>query len=155
MGGFPFQHVLVLALLFLMEAGFIHAALAAPPAVDPCKLVTASEVALVIGKVKGAPRVETGGESVKCIYELVDGMDELEIWVAGDYALESFRKDAKKPIAVKGLGDEAFIDRGKVDIPMVQLYIKKGSTMLMLILGECPGDEEKLKAIGRKALGRL
>lgn len=142
----------LLAVTVLTCAMLVHAA---PPAVDPWKLLTPAEVEQVLGKLAVAPRAETIGNSVRCIYEFANGMEELEIWAAGDYSLESFRKDAKKPVTVKGLGDEAFIDRGKIDMPMVQLYVKKGTNILMLIVGEFPGDEEKLKTLAKKAVSRF
>lgn len=37
----------------------------------------------------------------------------------------------------------------------VDLYIKKGTPLVKLSLRETIGDEEKLKTLGRKAVGRF
>lgn len=55
---------------------------------------------------------------------------------------------------VTGLGQEAFITRNK-DIPSIELYLKKGNVTLEVTMKESPGDEDKVKAIAKKALGRL
>jgi hypothetical protein len=65
------------------------------------------------------------------------------------------RKDAKKAVSVKGLGDDAFTDHGAPSLDSVDLYIKKGTVMVKLSLRETAGDEEKLRVLGRKAVGRF
>jgi len=128
---------------------------AAPPAIDPCTLVTPAEVEQVIGKLKGAPTSETLGDGVRCGYNFADENNELEIWASGGSWSKLLHKDAKQPVMVKGLGDEAFMDRGKSDPEAVDLYIRKGATLIVLMTRKAPGDEEKLKTLGKKAVGRL
>jgi len=128
---------------------------AAPPTIDPCALVTPAEVEQVLGKLKGAPTSETLGDGVRCSYNFADENNELEIWASGGSWSKLLHKDAKQPVMVKGLGDEAFMDRGKNDPEAVDLYIRKGATLIVLMTRKAPGDEEKLKALGKKAVGRL
>ncbi len=129
--------------------------LAAPPAVDPCKLVTPAEVEQVIGKLKGAPTRETLGHGVRCAYDFADEKNEFEIWATEESWSKVLHKDAKKPVMVRGLGDEAFMDRGKVDPEDVDLYIRKGALLILLMTRQHPGDEDKLKTLGKKAVGRF
>ena len=130
-------------------------AMAAPPAVDPCKLLTPAEVEQVVGKLKGAPASETLGHGVRCGYDFADEKNEFEIWTSAASWSKALHKDAKQPVMASGLGDEAFMDRGKVDPEDVDLYIRKGTTLIVLMTRKGPGDEEKLKTLGRKAVGRL
>ena len=128
---------------------------AAPPAVDPCKLLTPAEVEQVIGKLKGAPTSETLGDGVRCGYDFADEKNEFEIWASEESWSKVLHKDAKHPVMVRGLGEEAFMDRGKVDPEDVDLYIRKGATLIILMTRRNPGDEEKLKTLGKKAVARL
>lgn len=127
--------------------------LAAPP--GPCSLLTTAEVEQVIGKLKGVPRTESMGDSVQCIYEFANGKSELETWVGTADSLAPARKRAKQPVPVNGLGDEAIFDRGRIDASTADLHIRKGKVVVMLMLSDTPGDEEKLKTLGRKAVGRF
>lgn len=76
----------------------------------------------------------------------------MEVWVFPADGIERGRKQAKKPIAVKGVGDEAFIDRGTLGLDYVNLFIRKGSTTVEFSLKETAGDEERAKTLGKKAL---
>lgn len=152
---YPYQGVIVLTLISFMGAGSITGVTAAPPAIDPCKLITTVEVEQVVGKLKGAPAGESIGNAVTCNYEFVNTKDAFEIWASGNYAFATMRKDAKNAVSVKGLGDDAFMDRGALGLDYVDLYIKKGTALVKLSLRETTGDEEKLKALGHKAVGRF
>lgn len=68
--------------------------------------------------------------------------------------LERARKSIKTLSPVTGLGQEAFITRNK-DIPYIELYLKNGNITLEVTIKESPGDEERAKAIAKKALTRL
>ncbi len=127
--------------------------LAGPP--DPCSLLTTAEVEQVVGKLKRVPSSETLGHGVRCGYDFADEQNEFEIWTSGASWSNALHKDAKQPVMVSGLGDEAFMDRGKVDPESVDLYIRKGATLIVLMTRKSPGDEEKLKTLGKKAVGRL
>lgn len=150
-----FTRMIVLTTVALFGASFMSATLAAPPAIDPCTLLTTAEVEQVVGKLKRAATGESIGNAVTCNYQFANDKDEFEIWASGDYAFATMRKDAKKAVSVKGLGDDAFMDRGAHGLDYVDLYIKKGTTLVKLSLRESAGDEEKLKALGRKAVGRF
>jgi hypothetical protein len=127
--------------------------LAAPP--EPCSVLTTAEVEQVIGELKGAPKADKEGAASWCNYGLANGKDAMEVWVLPPDAIERARKKAKKPVAVKGLGDDAMMDRGAFGLDYVDLYIKKGGTTVKLSLKETAGDEDKLKALGQKAVGRF
>lgn len=122
---------------------------------NPCSLLTMAEVEQVVGKLKGAPTSETLGHGVRCGYDFADEKNEFEIWTSGASWSKALHKDAKQPVMVSGLGDEAFMDRGKVEPEDVDLYIRKGATLIVLMTRKSPGDEEKLKTLGKKAVGRL
>ena len=127
--------------------------LAGPP--DPCLLLTTAEVEQVVGKLKSVPSSETLGHGVRCGYDFANEQNEFEIWTSEASWSNALHKDAKQPVMVSGLGDEAFMDRGKVDPESVDLYIRKGATLIVLMTRKSPGDEEKLKTLGKKAVGRL
>ncbi len=127
--------------------------LAGPP--DPCSLLTTAEVEQVVGKLKSVPSSETLGHGVRCGYDFANEQNEFEIWTSEASWSNALHKDAKQPVMVSGLGDEAFMDRGKVDPESVDLYIRKGATLIVLMTRKSPGDEEKLKTLGKKAVGRL
>lgn len=128
-------------------------AMAAPPAVDPCTVVTVTELEQVIGKLKGAPTKE--GEGGVCNYEFANGKDEFSVAVFPPGGFEFERKRSKKPIPIKGLGDDAFLDRGMHDIPYANLYVKKKTATVELSIKETAGDEDKLKTLAQKAVGRF
>jgi len=129
--------------------------LAASPAVDPCTILTKAEVEQVIGKLKGAPRGDSEGAARWCNYEFADGKDAFEVWVFPADGIERGRKQAKKPVAVKGLGDDAFLNRGMHGLDYLDLFIKKGAVTVKLSLKESAGDEDKVKALAQKAIARF
>ena len=129
--------------------------LAEPPAVDPCQVMTIAEIEQVIGKVKGKPTGDKEGDAAWCNYEFANGKNAMEVWVFPADAINRGRKVSKNPVAVKGLGDDAFMDRGMHGLDYVNLFIKKGTVTVKLSLKETAGDEDKLKALARTALNRF
>ncbi|MEP7153856.1 MAG: hypothetical protein ABI856_19295 [Nitrospira sp.] len=129
--------------------------IAAPPNVEPCSLLTTFEVEQVVGPLKGKPTGDKEGDATWCNYEFANGKDLMEVWVFPADAINRGRKVSKKPVAVKGLGDDAFMDRGMHGIDYVNLFIKKGAVTVKLSLKETAGDEQKLKSLAQKALGRF
>lgn len=127
--------------------------LAAPP--EPCSLLTAAEIEQVVGKLKETPRVENLGDTAQCIYEFANATSELDIWLGTADSLAPARKRAKQPVAVNGIGDEALLDRGRIDASTAELHIRKGKQVLLLMLSDTPGDEAKLKALAQKPVGRF
>jgi hypothetical protein len=128
---------------------------AAPPTVDPCKVLATAEIEHTIGKLKGTPKADKEGEVAWCDYQFANGKDAMEVWVFPADGLDRAKKKAKNQTAIRGLGDEAFLTRGMFGLDYVDLYIKKGSTTVKLSLKETTGDEDKLKTLGQKALGRF
>lgn len=126
--------------------------LAAP---EPCSLLTTAEVEQVVGRLKDVPKADKEGAAGWCNYEFANGKDAMEIWVFPAEAIERGRKVSKQPVAVKGLGDDAFMDRGMHGLDYTNLFVRKGSTTVKLSIRETSGDEEKLKALARKALPRF
>ncbi len=127
--------------------------LAGPP--DPCSLLTTAEVEQVVGKLKGPPTSDKEGAASWCNYEFANGKDALEVWVFPSEAIGQGRKISKNPVTVKGLGDDAFMDRGMHGLNYVNLYVKKGGTTINVSLQETAGDEAKVKALAQKALRRF
>lgn len=121
----------------------------------PCSLLTAAEVEQVVGKPMGTPKAGEEGHAAWCSYEFANGNDALDVWVFPADGIDRGRNKSKKPTAVKGLGEDAFIERGMHGLDYVNLFIKKGATTIQLSLKETAGDEEKLKTLGKKAVGRL
>jgi hypothetical protein len=144
----PFQ----CASLWLTVLLMAMPSLAAP---EPCSLLTTAEVEQVVGTLKGAPKADNEGAASWCNYEFANGKDLMEVWVFPAEAIERGRKVSKKPVVIKGLGDEAFMDRGMHGINYVNLFVKKGGTTVKLSIQETHGDEEKLKALAKKALNRF
>lgn len=140
------------ATLGLALLGWTSVVSAAPA---PCSLLTNAEVEQTIGKLKGAPRHDIYSGSAQCVYELADGTNELEIWIGAADSLEPARKRAKQPVNVNGLGDEAILDRGRIDPSTVELHIRKGKLVVLLMLSKVARDEEKLKALAQKAVIRF
>lgn len=127
--------------------------LAAPP--EPCSLLTTAEVEQAVGKLSGTPTVDKEGDAAWCNYEFAGNKYAMEVWVFPADGLDRAKKKAKNPTAVKGLGDEAILTRGMFGLDYVDLYIKKGGTTIKITLKETAGDEDKLKTMGQKAVGRL
>lgn len=127
--------------------------LAGPP--DPCSLLTTAEVEQVVGKLKGPPTSDKEGAASWCNYEFANGKDAMEVWVFPSEAIGRGRTISKNPVTVKGLGDEAFMDRGMHGLTYVNLYVKKGGTTINVSIQETAGDEEKVKALAQKALRRF
>lgn len=127
--------------------------LAASPA--PCSLLTTAEVEQIVGKLKGAPTTDKEGEASWCNYEFANGKDALEVWVFPSEAIGRSRTISKNPVTVKGLGDDAFMDRGMHGLNYVNLYVKKGGTTINVSIQETARDEEKVKALAQHALRRF
>lgn len=130
-------------------------AYATPPQIEPCSLLTTAEVEQVVGKLKGTPKADKEGAASWCNYEFANGKDAMEVWVFPADAIDRAKKKSKKPVPVKGLGDEALMDRGAFGLDYLDLYIKKGDTTVKLSIKKTSGDEDKLKALGQTAVGRL
>lgn len=127
--------------------------LAGPP--DPCSLLTTAEVEQVVGKLKGPPTSDKEGAASWCNYEFANGKDAMEVWVFPSEAIGRGRTISKDPVTVKGLGDEAFMDRGMHGLNYVNLYVKQGGTTINVSIQETAGDEEKVNALAQKALRRF
>lgn len=128
---------------------------AAPPGLNPCTLVTTAEVEQVISKLKGTPRGEALADAKSCTYEFANGQDEFEIWIGPGDAFALMRKDAKKPVPLGGFGEEAYMERGRLDLGSLELTMRKGAVLAQLSIREGAGDEAKLKALAQKAVGRM
>jgi len=122
---------------------------------EPCSLLITTDVEQVVGKLKGSPKADQEGDAKWCNYEFANGKDAFEVWVFPADGIERGRKVSKKPVAVKGLGDDAFMDRGMHGLNYLNLFVKKGSVTVKFSLQETAGDEDKLKALAQKALGRF
>lgn len=148
----PSSRLLLTVALGLLSLGAHTEAHAAPA---PCSLLTAAEVEQIVGKLSGTPKADQEGRAGWCNYEVANGTDALEVWVFPADGIERGRSKAKKPIAVKELGEEAFFARGMHGLEYVNLFIKKRTTTIQISLKETPGDEDKAMALGKKAVGRM
>jgi hypothetical protein len=155
MGSLKHRRVLVCLATLALCVAWRPCVVAAPPTIDPCTLLTKAEVEHVIGPLKGNPKADKEGQAAWCNYAFANGTDAMEVWVFPVEGIDRGRKQAKQPVAVKGLGEEAFMDRGMHGLDYVNLFIKKGTVTVQLSLKETTGDEDKLKALGQKAVGRF
>lgn len=128
---------------------------AAPPGLNPCALVTTAEVEQVIGKLRGTPKGETLANAKSCTYEFTNGQDEFEVWIGSGDAFALMRRDAKKPVSVGGFGEEAYMERGRLDLGSLELTMRKGAVLAQLSIREGAGDEAKLRTLAQKAVGRM
>jgi hypothetical protein len=81
---------------------------------------------------KGKPTSDKEGAAAWCNYEFANGKDLMEVWVLPAGAINRGRKASKNPDVVKGLGEDAFMDRGMHGINYVNLFVKKGATTATL-----------------------
>lgn len=79
----------------------------------------------------------------------------MEIWVYPADGIQRARSKAKNPAAITGLGEEAFLTRGMFGLKYVDLYIKKGGTIVKLSIRETASDEDKLTTLAQKAVRRF
>src|ERR1043166_5218802 len=153
MGSLQHHWVLVCLVTVALCVAWRPFVVAAPPTIDPCTLLTQAEIEHVIGPLQGKPQADKEGQAAWYNYDFANGTDALEVWVFPAEGIDCGRKEAKQPIAVKGLGEEAFMERGMHGLDYVDLFIKKGTVTVRLSLKETAGDEDKLKALGQKAVG--
>jgi len=129
--------------------------MAADPSMDPCTLVKKAEVEQIIGRPTGNPTSERDDRVRMCTFLFSsDPSDALELWLYPGEAMERSKKEMKELSPIAGLGQEAFLHRDK-KFEYVRLFVKKGNTMLEVRLNETAGDEDKVKAIAKKALARF
>ncbi|CUS34670.1 hypothetical protein [Candidatus Nitrospira nitrificans] len=142
-------------LMVMIGIGCLDLGTRSEAATTPCSLLTDAEIEQIVGKLVGTPRAGEEGRAVWCNYEFTNGKDAMEVWIFPADGIERARKEAKKPAPLKGLGEDAFVERGRHGLDYVDLFIRKGKTTIQLSLKETAGDEEKLKTLGRKAVDRL
>src|SRR5215470_2486770 len=127
MSSLKHRQVLVCLATLALYVAWSTFAVAAPPNIDPCTLLTQAEVEQVIGPLQGKPKADKEGRAAWCNYAFANGKDAMEVWVFPAEGIDRARKEAKKPVAVTGLGEEAFMDRGMHDLDYIDLFIKKGT----------------------------
>ncbi len=148
----PRQGVLLALFLLPQLSGFDASA---ATALEPCSVLTAADIDQVVGKLTGEPKANRVDLAAWCDYQFANGTDALEVWVLPANGLEQARKKAKKPVSVKELGNDAFMDRGAHGLDYVDLFIKNNAVTVELSLKETAHDEAQLRALGAKALSRL
>jgi hypothetical protein len=142
-----------IALLALGAAGWASAA--APAIPNPCNLVTAAEVAAIVGPLKGAPKPgDIAAGDVSCEFTPASGPKWVSVRLHdGDLAAWKKRNGGPSPQTLSDLGTDAFVNadaEGSAD-----LYAKKGAYILRVTMPKGPSAVEMDKAIAKKALGRL
>lgn len=98
---------------------------------------------------------DTPADAKSCTYESANGQDEFELWISPGEAFACMRKDAKKPVAVGGFGEEAFMDRERLDLGSLELTMRRGAVLAQLSIREGAGGEAKRKALAQKDVGRM
>ena len=153
MGRMVWHRILLRATVSVGMLALSSISMAAPPA--PCSLLTTAEVEQVVGKLNGPPKADQEGAASWCDYQFANGKDAMEVWVFPADGIDRGRKVSKKPAPVKGLGDDAFMDRGMHGLDYGSLFVKKGSTTVKFSIKETAGDEDKVKVLAQKAVGRF
>ena len=153
MGRMVWHRILLRATVSVGMLALSSISMAAPPA--PCSLLTTAEVEQVVGKLNGPPKADQEGAASWCDYQFANGKDAMEVWVFPADGIDRGRKVSKKPAPVKGLGDDAFMDRGMHGPDYVSLFVKKGSTTVKFSIKDTAGDEDKVKVLAQKAVGRF
>jgi hypothetical protein len=130
-------------------------ALAAPAVPDPCKLVTASELAQIVGPLKGSPKPgDIAAGDVSCAYTPAAGPAWIEIRLQdGPLSYWRSRNGGSQAVSLPELGKDAFATPDADG--SAALYVKKGDIVLRVSLPREPSAIDKLKAIALKALPRL
>jgi hypothetical protein len=116
--------VFVTSLLAAAEPGHAKA-----PDINPCTLMTKAEAATIMGELKAEPKTEIGLLNEKeCHYENLQGQHVvLRIYGADRWGLKKGEVSEMKPVAIPGLGDEAFaVQRGTE----FEIYVRKGEVIL-------------------------
>lgn len=142
----------LLAVLLLAATGPSRSGAAAPD-VDPCSLVTKAELEQVLGKLKSGPKpgLSVGAEDKVCEYVGDEGRTASITLHPGE-KWEFAKAIFPNKTTVSGFGDEAFARR---DSSGVDLYVKKGDTILVVRVSKRASDLEMAKALVKKALSRL
>jgi len=127
------------------------AAIAAPVKVKADTLLKTNDVEAVIGKLKGAPKPDTGlmGESI-CKYENADGQwVNVSVYSSEKWGWKKGETSEMHPTPLAGLGEEAFwVKRGSD----VEVYVRKGANLLEV---DSSGGIKFAKPIAEKALANL
>jgi len=136
----------------LFLAGPAHAAPAVP---DPCKLITVAEMQQIVGPLKSAPEgTDPKSGEISCGYAPSTGPSFVDIALHdGDLAAWKKRNGGKNPTSLPEFGNDAFVNPDSNE--WVDLYAKKGSVVLRVTMPKGPQSMEAVKAIARKALGRM
>lgn len=139
----------------IVAMGAALTASAAPPALDPCKLVTVAEMQQIVGPLSGAPKAtDPKSGEITCTYSPAKGPSFVDVSLHdGDLAAWRKRNGGKNPVALPEFGSDAFVNPDFQDF--ADLYVKKGSLILRVSMPKGPQAVEAVKAIARKALPRL
>ena len=135
--------------------------LAAPR--NACEVLTPADLAAVQGEAYAGTKHSSRGTTSQCFYQLPSFAKSVSLDLTRDGRdqwLENFDPDnpeRKKhpPLAVKGIGDEAFWVGGHM---AGSLYVRKGDSVLRVSVGGKGTEEEKIaksKTLAKKALKRL
>jgi hypothetical protein len=124
----------------------------AVPGVDPCGLVTPTDMATMFGELKEGPLPSSGlRDERQCNYTNLSGSWIKLSLAAGQerWEWEKGITNAQNPREIGGLGDEAFAIRRGTDSVV---YVRKGEAILEL---SCSCDAAVAEAIARVATSRL
>jgi hypothetical protein len=117
--------------------------------------VTVAEVEQIVGQLKTQPQLMRDDQALNCDYVFVNAHEALELWVFPGEAMERVKKLMQRHrVPVAEFGTEAFLYRDAA-LGYLELWLKKGKTVLQVALKASSADEEKVKAIAHKALSRL
>jgi hypothetical protein len=139
----------------ILGGGSTLVARAAPATPDPCKLITATELEQIAGRLKGAPKPgDIASGEVSCAYAPVKAPTWINISLHdGDLSFWKKRNGGQNPVSLPEFGKDAFVNpdfEGSTD-----LYAKKAGLILRVTMPKGPAAVDMAKAIARLALPRL
>jgi hypothetical protein len=130
---------------------------------NACQVLTRGDLAAVQGEAFAGTKHSSRGITSQCFYQLPSFVNSVsldltrngrELWLE-NFDPEHPERKKHPPLAVKGIGDEAYWVGGHMT---GSLYVRKGDSVLRVSVGGKGSEEEKIaksKSLAKKALKRL
>lgn len=119
--------------------------------IDACSLIGKADIEVVMGKLKGPAKADTGIQGEKtCEFTNEAGQwSKISVYGADRWGMQKGSVSEMKPTALAKLGEEAFwVQRGS----SAELYVRKGKYILEV---DSSGGIKFAKPIAEKAIGNL
>jgi hypothetical protein len=145
----------------LLSAGFfltfalVSGVSAAEAIPNPCNLITAAELAQIVGPLRGSAKPgDIASGDVSCEFTPMKGPTRVSLTLHnGDLGSWRRRNGGANPQSLPEFGKDAFANPDFEG--SAELYAKKGDLVLRVSMPKAPAAVDLAKAIARKALARL